>query len=55
MTTYDFSMKYVMCFFGIEWEVFKKYILRVSQVGGRWGGSATWDGGPNMGVFTHAH
>ena len=26
-------------------------MLRVSQVGVGGGGSATWDGGPNMGVF----
>ena len=26
-------------------------MLRVSQVGGRGGGSATWGSGPNMGVF----
>ena len=37
MTTYDFSMKSVMCY--LEWnERFKKNMLRVSQVGGRGGG-----------------
>ena len=34
MTTFDFSMKYVVLL-GIEWEVFKQNMLRVSQVGGR--------------------
>ena len=51
MTTYDFSMKYVYVLFGIEWEVFKKKYVKGVPSRGEGGGSATWDGGPNMGVF----
>ena len=36
MTTYDFSMKSVMCYLEYN-ERFKKNMLRVSQVGGRGG------------------
>ena len=51
MTTYDFSMKSVMCY--LEWNerFLKKYVKGVPSRGEGGGGSATWDSGPNMGVF----
>ena len=51
MTTYDFSMKSVMCY--LEWNkrFKKKYVKGVPSSGEGRGGSTTWDGGPNMGVF----
>ena len=50
MTTYDFSMKYVMCYLEENESLKKKYVKGVPSRGEGWG-SATWDSGPNMGVF----
>ena len=49
MTTYDFSMKYVMCFWNRMRGILKKYVKGVSSRGE--GGSATWDDGPNVVFF----